>query len=206
MLEPDPDNGIPRRSYITTLTVSNVPESYMEFGESSAWGKVLRDLPYPVEVSWRFALMSEKAWQKYAKKKIGHLRDEALNRNQAANNPPDAPTGDLKFDRTWDAAEELYAQLQLEPKPVMIGQLRLVVAAPSLDALSDAVREVKNSWPCSRSSCPVQSTSRASASSTCPRRPVGSTSVNGGAAWRRWPCPGWTAPRPWETGPSSLEG
>lgn len=144
VLEPDPDNGIPRRSYITTLTVSNVPESYMEFGESSAWGKVLRDLPYPVEVSWRFALMSEKAWQKYAKKKIGHLRDEALNRNQAANNPPDAPTGDLKFDRTWDAAEELYAQLQLEPKPVMIGQLRLVVAAPSLDALSDAVREVKN--------------------------------------------------------------
>ncbi|MFL0579522.1 ATP-binding protein [Dietzia sp. 179-F 9C3 NHS] len=144
ILEPDPENGIPRRSYVTTLTVANVPESHMEFGESSAWGKVLRDLPYPVEVSWRFALMDEKAWQKFAKKRIGNLRDEAANRNQAANNPPDAQTGDLRFDRTWDAAEELHAQLQLEPAPVMIGQLRLVVAAPSLSALSDAVREVKN--------------------------------------------------------------
>ena len=144
VLEPDPANGIPRRSYITTLTVSNVPDAHMEFGESSAWGKVLRDLPYPVEVSWRFALMSEKAWQKFAKKKIEDLRDEAANRNQAADNPADAPTGDLKFDRTWDAAEELHAKLQLEPEPVMIGQLRLVVAAPTLNALSDAVREVKN--------------------------------------------------------------
>lgn len=144
VLEPDPDNGIPRRSYITTLTVAHVPESHMEFGESSAWGKVLRDLPYPVEVSWRFALMAEKPWAKYAKKQIGKVRDEAANRNLAANNPPDARTGDLKFDRTWDAAEELYDKLELEPVPVMIGQLRLVVSAPSLDALSDAVREVKN--------------------------------------------------------------
>lgn len=144
VLEPDPESGIPRRSYVTTLIVSNVPESHMEISESTAWGKVLRDLPYPVEVSWRFALMSEKAWAKYAKKKIGDIRDEAANRNEANGNPPDSPTGDLRFDQVWDDAEALYAQQQLEPRPVMIGQLRLVVAAPSLEELSDAVREVKN--------------------------------------------------------------
>lgn len=143
-LEPEPDSGIPRRSYVTTLTVSNVPESHMEIGESTAWGKTLRDLPYPVEVSWRFSLMSEKEWAKFAKKKIADIRDEAANRNEATGTPPDAPTGDLRFDRTWDAAEDLYVEQQLEPRPAMIGQLRLIVAAPSLDALSDAVREVKN--------------------------------------------------------------
>ncbi|MFI8695955.1 ATP-binding protein [Dietzia maris] len=144
ILEPNPETGIPRKSYTTTLTVSDVADGFIPFTAQTSWGKALRSLPYPAEVSWRFYLMGEDEWIKIARKRVGNLRDEQKNRNEAAGQPLGSDTGDVKFDEAMAAAEALSRELALTPKPVMIGQLRLTVSAPTLDELADAARDVSS--------------------------------------------------------------
>ncbi|APE12621.1 ATP-binding protein [Rhodococcus sp. C26F] len=136
VIEPSNDGGERRKSYVTTLVVADSP-AVMPFDYHNAWGRVLRTLPYQVEVSWRFKLMSSDAWKKMAKRRIGFIKDEADDRVQAGK------IDDAKFAEVYGDAVELDADLDVNPSPAMIGQLRLSISAPSRKELARAVQDVK---------------------------------------------------------------
>ncbi|MBM4569185.1 hypothetical protein GS489_01360 [Rhodococcus hoagii] len=136
VVEPNCEGGEPRTSYITTLVVADSP-AVMPFDYHRAWGRVLRTLPHEVEVSWRFKLMSSESWKKLAKKRIGLIKDEADDRVKAGK------VDDAKFAEVFDAATNLEDDLDLNPSPAMIGQLRLSVSAPTRKELARAVQDVK---------------------------------------------------------------
>lgn len=134
--EADPVTGEPRTSYTTTLIIADSPPE-VPFRYSQAWGKVLRTLPRPVEVSWRYTLLSEKLWHEMITKKIGLIRDEAEDRAAAGG------VDDPAFNARHARAVALREELADNPRPAMIGQLRLSISAPSLSDLNAAVQDVK---------------------------------------------------------------
>lgn len=140
---PDDNGGPSTESFVTTLVVTDA-ESYVPFNRQDAWGKILRSLPYPAEVSWRFSLLSEAEWTKRIEKQARNILDERNNRNDAAKMPHGSPTGRPLFDEKVEAVEELRHNLELAPRPAMIGQLRITLAAPTREELADASREVIN--------------------------------------------------------------
>jgi hypothetical protein len=135
--EPHPVTAEPRKSYTTTLIIADSPAE-VPFRYSKAWGKVLRTLPRRVEVSWRYTLVSEKLWKSTIQKKIRLLVDEDRDRAKAGM------VGDTKFDERLGRAQELGDEVALAPTPVMIGQLRLSISAPTLRGLNKAVQDVQS--------------------------------------------------------------
>lgn len=140
---PDPDGGNPTESFVTTLVVSDA-ETFVPFTRQNAWGKILRSLPYPAEVSWRFSLIAEEEWAKMIEKQARNILDERNNRNDAAKMPHGSLTGRPLFDEKVAAVEDLRHDLELQPRPAMIGQLRITLSAPTRTELADAAREVAN--------------------------------------------------------------
>ncbi|MGX5825815.1 hypothetical protein, partial [Salmonella enterica] len=80
--EPFPETAEARKSYTTTLVIAD-GDSVLPFHYHRAWGRALRAMPFQVEVSWRYKLMTSEAWKKLAKRRIGLIKDEAEDRGGA---------------------------------------------------------------------------------------------------------------------------
>lgn len=134
--EPFPETEEPRKSYTTTLVIAD-GDSVLPFHYHRAWGRALRAMPFQVEVSWRYKLMTSEAWKKLAKRRIGLIKDEATDRGGAGK------IDDAKFSEVLGDALDLERELDIEPTPAMIGQLRLTISCPSRKELTKAVTDVQ---------------------------------------------------------------
>jgi hypothetical protein len=132
----DPDTHERVNTYTTTLTVSSTStvESYVP---GTAWGKILRTMDWPVDVSWRVKLLSPKAFKKMIEPKLADVKTESEERFEA--NAPESAT----FDTIRDLADQTNYELT-NHRPVIMGQLRLSVSAPSLEELDTAELRIRN--------------------------------------------------------------
>lgn len=138
---PDADDTDSSAScYTTTLTVSTA-ESRIPFDYWQAWGRVLRRLPNPPEISWRYRLVSDSLWKRMLDNATKTIADEVRDREK---NGGEAAVNNPKFAEVAGEASEVREQMALRPQPGMIGQLRIVISAPSLRELGRREQEVKD--------------------------------------------------------------
>lgn len=138
--EPYPTTETPKYSYTTTLVIKSSEHEHV-FGYEQAWGRVLRSLPRPVEVSWRFALVGEKQWAKKLIKAAVGIENETQDRNKAGTG---IAVTDNKFGHRAAMAEGVKQDLEIRARPGLIGQLRLCISAPTLEELTKAEQDVRD--------------------------------------------------------------
>lgn len=134
---PHPGNGLEDYSYTTTLTVENV-SPVIRYEYSSAWGKKLRSMPRPVDVSWRGTIISAEEWKKASKRSIKIIEDEAQER--AATGAAESAA----FNQKYEMADTIKQQNEIQPQPVLVSQQRLTFSAPSQKELMDIVGELQS--------------------------------------------------------------
>jgi len=136
IIDTDPDTGDERSTYTATLVVaSSAP--ILEFNPVMAWGPALAQLPRPVELSWRYGLISAAEFKDRALKVAKNIKDEAADRDkvQASEDP--------RFENKYDRAQALFEEASTAPQPAMIGRLRLVLSAPTPKELVAAEEDVR---------------------------------------------------------------
>lgn len=124
-IDPETHKRVP--TYTMTLTVEST-STKEQYAGNAAWGKVLRTMDRPVDVSWRTTLITHKKWKKLVEKKISDVRNEAKERIESG------ASESQKFDVVNELAEDTAYEMS-NPRPVIVGQLRLTVSAPSLEEL-----------------------------------------------------------------------
>ena len=133
---PHPANGMGDYSHTTTVMVDfNAMEVGYQY--SQAWGKMLRTLQRPVDVSWRSTVMSSKEWSKRVKKAFSRI-DSELKEQVAAH-------AEIKesFSKKWALAEHAAKQQEEDPRPIIVSQLRLTFSAPTADELNDVLGQLQ---------------------------------------------------------------
>ena len=132
----DPDTQQRCSTYTTTLSVTS-HSTIMRYQFGDSWAKRLRDMPRPVDISWRSTLISPDAWRKLVRRKISDVNTEAEERDQ--NSSRDSAS----FDELYEVSREVERSLD-RPDPVIVGQLRLTISAPSPEELDDVVSKVRS--------------------------------------------------------------
>lgn len=133
---PNPNNGMGEYSYTTTLTINYI-SPVIRYNYSNAWGKKLRSMPRPVDVSWRGTIISAEEWKALSKPDIGRLEDEANERYKTGAAPS------LAFDQKYEIADGLKQKNEIQAQPVLVSQQRITVSAPSPDELNSVVGELQ---------------------------------------------------------------
>ncbi|WP_458682683.1 ATP-binding protein [Prescottella equi] len=136
IIDTDPETGEQRSTYTTTLVVANAA-AVSEFNPATAWGPILAQLPRPVELSWRYELLTASEFKARAIKVTDNVKDEA--RDRAKGNAVEDPA----FDQKYEQSEMLFHEVSTQPQPAMIGRLRLVLSAPSPRELAAAEKDVR---------------------------------------------------------------
>lgn len=134
------DDGVSGSCYTAALTVSTA-ESRIPFDYWNAWGRVLRRLPNPPEISWRYRLVSERLWKRMLDDATKTIADEVNDRNK---NGGEAAVNNPRFAEIAAESAEVREQMALRPQPGMIGQLRIIISAPTLKELARREQEVKD--------------------------------------------------------------
>lgn len=133
---PNPNNGLGDYSYTTTLTINYI-SPIIRYNYSQAWGKKLRSMPRPVDVSWRGTIISAEEWKKLSKKEIGHLEEEAKERDITG------AAESVAFEQKYEVASNLKQQNEIQAQPVLVSQQRLTVSAPTPSELNSIVGELQ---------------------------------------------------------------
>ncbi|ANE05537.1 ATP-binding protein [Corynebacterium crudilactis] len=133
---PHPDNGLGKFSYTTTVTV-DFNAIGVDYQYSHAWGKLLRTLQRPVDVSWRSKIVSSKEWSRRIKKAFNRLNTESTERNKAG------ATENERFDTKVALARQAHDSQIDNPKPVIVSQLRLTFSAPTEEELTDIMGQLQ---------------------------------------------------------------
>lgn len=133
---PNPSNGMGKYSYTTTLTINYI-SPVIRYNYSQAWGKKLRSMPRPVDVSWRGTIISAEKWKAMAKKEINRLEEEGEERGITG------ASHSLAFDQKYDVASALKQQNEIQSQPVLVSQQRLTISAPSPEELNNIVGELQ---------------------------------------------------------------
>lgn len=136
IVDTDPATGEQRYSYTATLVVESA-EPVVEYNPMFAWGPLLAQLPQPVELSWRYELLTAREFKKRAVSATENIADEERDRNKANAKL------DPAFDKKAEEAADLFEDVSTNPQPAMVGRLRLVLSAPSPAGLAAAEHEVR---------------------------------------------------------------
>ena len=135
---PNPGDGLPDACYVATLVV-RTSGPVVPFQYQHAWASVLRSLPNPPSLSWRYKLSSEKLWVKKIRKATATIAVEAKERLKDGN---EAAVDDTKFGALAAQADEAKRRNDLSPQPGMVGQLRICISAWTLADLKRREQEV----------------------------------------------------------------
>ena len=132
---PNPSNGMGKYSYTTTLTVNYI-SPVVHYNYANAWGKMLRSMPRPVDVSWRGTIISADEWKAISKTDISSIEDEDSERRKAGASPS------LSFDQKFQVATSLKEQNEVQAQPALVSQQRLTVSAPSPTELNEIIAQL----------------------------------------------------------------
>jgi hypothetical protein len=135
---PDPHSSLPEACFVSTLVVQS-SDPVVGFQYHSAWASVLRSLPNPPAISWRYKLISEKLWTDMIKKATSKIAQEAKERVKDGN---EAAVDDTKFGALAAQADDAKRRNDLHPQPGMVGQLRIAISAWTLTELRQREQEV----------------------------------------------------------------
>lgn len=131
-------DGDPDTCVTTTLVVEE-SQAVVPFMYTMAWAAVLRSMPNPPEISWRYLLISEKLWRA---KILKATRDIATEAKDRVNDGNETALDDTKFGAIAEQADETRRRMELQPQPGMVGQLRISISAPTLAELRIREQEV----------------------------------------------------------------
>lgn len=134
------DDESPQVCYSTTLTVET-SDTVIPFRYWDAWGRLLRSLPNPPEISWRYQLIADKLWSKAVVKATRKIADEVKDRTKDGN---ERALDDTRFGLLAAEADEVKEEMEAEPRPGMFGQLRISLTANSLRELKSQEQTVTN--------------------------------------------------------------
>lgn len=130
-----PESGQDTRSYCATLVVADAP-SRAVLNPHNPWAQRLSRLVNPPEISWRYTLFSSDDWKRTTDKAVENIEDEAKDRHKAG--APD----DRRFRARLEQAQDI-TETADDPQPGMTGRLRLIVSAPTVKELAQAIVDAK---------------------------------------------------------------
>lgn len=133
---PHPEKGGSEYSYTTTVTL-NYESPRVGYRYTGAWGKQLRSMSRPVDVSWRFTILSADEWRRRSEKVIKRIDDENTERAKAGARYSEA------FEQKRALSIELEDQNEIQPQPVLISQQRLTFSAPTAEELTTVFGELQ---------------------------------------------------------------
>ena len=135
---PHPEDGNGEVSYTTTVTLKH-PDPTVPYKYTQAWGKLLRQMSRPVDVSWRMTIISSEEWKKRAGRIIRKIDDEVKDRDKVA-----APRSEL-FEQKYALADQLRDELETDAAtPIVVSQQRLCFSAPTRKELAEVVGELQS--------------------------------------------------------------
>lgn len=132
----DDETGGQLTSYTTTLVVASWPEN-LRFQQYQAWAKLVGELDFPVDVSWRGTLLPAEQFTKEINKIHNNLRDEYEDMVAGGRTPDQQLTDQVAVSKDdADAAVE-------NPRPGFEGRMRFTVSAPTVEELNRRASELK---------------------------------------------------------------